>query len=213
MTTYPNISFEAMQDTREADAQLMDLVQARSTWALEILFNRYLTRGIRQARKMGLDAQASEDIVSDAFIKIWNQAEKFQAIRGSFSGWFYTIVHNLAIDEIRRMQSRSTAQMQSYFESSGSQNDDESQFSHALESIHVRAALLQLPDSQRELLQLAYVEGLSRREIAKRLALPLGTVHTRVRLGKEKLKRLLQDPKLRSRSRRPAMRKTALAAS
>jgi RNA polymerase sigma factor (sigma-70 family) len=63
-----------------------------------------------------------------------------------------------------------------------------------IERIQVRAALQTLPEAQQTLLHLAYVEGLSRREIAKRLALPLGTVHTRVRLGKEKLKRLLQDP-------------------
>jgi RNA polymerase sigma-70 factor (ECF subfamily) len=184
------------EEIRESDAELMGLVQERIPWALEVLFKRYLARGVRQAQNLGLDSQTAEDIVVDAFMKIWNQAEKFQAVRGSFSGWFYTIVHNLAIDELRRCRSRAAAQVQSYIEHTGGAfGDKENQFLHELERIQVRTALGQLPDSQRELLQMAYVEGLSRREIARRLALPLGTVHPRVRLGNQKLTRLLQEPK------------------
>lgn len=189
------LSKEMRQAIRDSDAQLMLMVQARKHWALEALFHRYMGRGIRRAQHVGLDQQTAEDVVTDAFIKIWNQAEKFQDVRGSFSGWFYTIVHNLAIDEIRRVQTRSNAQVQSFLRTSGfPSGDDDNEFMHEIERIQVRAALKELPEPQRDLLQLAYVEGLSRREIAKRMALPLGTVHTRVRLGKEKLKRLLQDP-------------------
>jgi RNA polymerase sigma-70 factor (ECF subfamily) len=188
---------EQRQAIRDSDAQLMSMVQARKQWALEALFQRYVARGIRRAQHVGLDHQSAEDVVADAFIKIWNQAEKFQAMRGSFSGWFYTIVHNLAIDEIRRLQTRSNAQVNSYVQNYGYPGGDaDNQFMHEIERIQVRAALKELPETQRDLLQLAYVEGLSRREIAKRLALPLGTVHTRVRLGKEKLRRLLQEPGL-----------------
>ncbi len=170
-------------------------VRARKQWALDILYDRYLMRGIRHARRSGLDTQTAEDIVAEAFFKIWFQAEKFQSARGTFSGWFHTIVHNLAIDELRRLQSRTNAQLKAYLDRSPNEHEDnENEFLHALEQIQLRAALAELPKSQRDLLELAYVQGMSRREIAKRMALPLGTVHTRVRLGKEKLKRLLQDP-------------------
>jgi RNA polymerase sigma-70 factor (ECF subfamily) len=184
----------------DSDAQLMLQVRARKQWALDILYDRYLMRGIRHARRSGLDTQTAEDIVAEAFLKIWFQAEKFQCARGTFSGWFHTIVHNLAIDEIRRLQSRTNAQLKSYLDKApNEQADDENELMHALEQIQVRAALAELPESQRDLLELAYVEGLSRREIAKRMALPLGTVHTRVRLGKEKLKRILQEPSMTMR--------------
>jgi len=177
------------------DAQLMQYVQARKHWALEELYKRYVRRGIRHAQNTGVDFQTAEDIVVDAFVKIWNQSEKFQVVRGSFSAWFHTMVHNLAIDELRRLQARSNAQMKSYLGSNDIMPDDDHFFTQEIERIQVRTALESLPETQQVLLHLAYVEGLSRREIAKRLALPLGTVHTRVRLGKEKLKRLLQDPK------------------
>jgi len=189
MTTSMQFTGE-IHESSHSDAQLMKYVHQRKAWALEVLLNRYMRRGIRQAQNMGLDYQTGEDIVLDAFMKIWNQSDKFQAVRGSFCGWFYTIVHNLAIDEIRRLQSRSAAQVKSYMQSTAGGSED-NQFSHELERIQVRTALKQLPEQQRQLIQLAYVEGLSRREIAKRLALPVGTVHTRVRSGKEKLKRLL----------------------
>lgn len=189
-------SSKTIQDTRDSDAQLMYHIQARKQWALELLFKRYLERGIRHAQRVGVDYQTAEDIVVDAFLKIWNHSDKFQAVRGSFSGWFHTMVHNLAIDELRRLQTRSNAQVKSYIEMTGIPTmGEENQLLQEIERIQVRAALQELPEAQQHLLHLAYVEGLSRREIAKRLALPLGTVHTRVRLGKEKLKRLLQDPK------------------
>jgi len=178
----------------ETDNHLMQLIQAREAWALEELFNRYIRRGIRHAQHTGVDYQTAEDIVVEAFVKIWNHAEKFQEVRGSFSAWFHTMVHNLAIDEMRRLQTRSNAQMKSFLGSTGILPDEDNEFMVEIDRIQVRAALQTLPEAQQTLLHLAYVEGLSRREIAKRLALPLGTVHTRVRLGKEKLKRLLQDP-------------------
>jgi len=198
MITNTRPSTLSLRDSRDSDAQLMELVQARKPWALEVLFKRYVERGIRHAQRVGVDYQTAEDIVVDAFMKIWNQAEKFQALRGSFSGWFHTMVHNLAVDELRRLQTRSNAQVKSYLEREGAPNSEENVFLQEIERIQVRAALEKLPQPQQRLLYLAYVEGLSRREIAKLLALPLGTVHTRVRLGKEKLKRLLQEPQLTS---------------
>lgn len=198
MTTHTRPSIHTHRDTGDSDAQLMEWVQARKPWALETLFKRYVERGIRHAQRVGVDYQTAEDIVVDAFVKIWNQAEKFQAVRGSFSGWFHTMVHNLAVDELRRVQTRSNAQVKSYLEREGAPRSEENVFLQEIERIQVRAALEKLPPPQQRLLYLAYVEGLSRREIAKLLALPLGTVHTRVRLGKEKLKRLLQEPQLTS---------------
>lgn len=183
-----------VQDDESSDAELMHLIQARKQWALEVLFQRYLARGISYARRAGVDYQTAEDIVADAFIKVWNHAEKFQAMRGSFGGWFHAMVHNLAIDELRRMQTRSNAQCRAYLETGNpGQSDEENEFTQEIERIQIRSALTALPQAQRDLLQMAYLEGMSRREIARRLALPLGTVHTRLRLGKEKLKRLLQD--------------------
>lgn len=181
-----------LQADSRSDAELMHLIQARKQWALEVLFKRYLARGIWYAQSAGVDHQTAEDIVADAFIKIWNQAEKFQAVRGSFGGWFHTIVHNLAIDELRRMNTRSNAQVKSFLQTEKFGSDD-SEFTQEVERIQIRSALTELPQAQRDLLQMAYLEGLSRREIARRLALPLGTVHTRLRLGKEKLKHLLQE--------------------
>lgn len=189
-STYPR----DVRDNDDSDAVLMDLIQARKQWALEVLFKRYLARGISYARRAGVDYQTAEDIVADAFIKVWNHSEKFQAMRGSFGGWFHAMVHNLAIDELRRMQTRSNAQCKAYMETGIlGMADDDNEFTQEIERIQIRSALTALPQAQRDLLQMAYLEGMSRREIARRLALPLGTVHTRLRLGKEKLKRLLQQ--------------------
>ncbi len=181
------------QSLNDSDAHLMQQIGARQEWALELLFKRYVERGIRTAQRVGVDYQTAEDIVVDAFLKIWNHAEKFQAVRGSFGGWFHRVVHNLAIDELRRTRSRGNAERKAYNDIPGRLRDTEGELLGELDQMQVRAALDQLPPAQQQLLQMAYLEGFSRREIAKRLALPLGTVHTRMRLGKEKLKHLLQE--------------------
>ena len=74
-----------------------------------------------------------------------------------------------------------------------SDEDPEQDALHALRRGRIRAALIQLPDAQRQALLLAFFEGLTHTEIAERLDLPLGTVKTRIRLAMQKLRLLLRE--------------------
>jgi RNA polymerase sigma-70 factor, ECF subfamily len=178
-----------------SDQELMHFILKRKTWALDTLFKRYGERGIRFAQRAGLDADLAQDIVVEAFWRIWTQANRFEPLRGSFGGWFYRIVHNLAVDELRRARSRSRMQdklLSEYFVEYNGKGTGES-LNRRIDAMRVQAALDALPEQQRRALQLAYIEGLSRREISRQLGIPLGTIHTRVRLGKEKLRQVLGE--------------------
>lgn len=180
------------------DQELVRLITKRNSRALEILFKRYGARGIRLAQRVGLDNDLAQEIVSEAFCRVWHNADRFQTARGTFAGWFYSIVHNLAVDEIRRSKRRARATADEDLEALmlRADSNEHELMEHVvrqMEITRVHAALAALPESQRRAIQLAFFEGLSRREISRRLNAPLGTVQTRVRLGKDKLRQLLYE--------------------
>lgn len=178
-----------------SDLELMRLVLDHDTRAFSILFQRYATRGIHVAQRVGMDYESSQDIVAESFIKIWNHADTFKPRRGKFSSWFYTIVHNMAIDELRRVKAYSKTKMRvlDEFLVSAPKDAPEDELFKKLDKVIVRATINKLPETQRQVIQLAYLEGMTRREIAQYLRLPLGTVYTRARAGMQRLTQLLQD--------------------
>lgn len=177
------------------DLQLMRMVLEHNTQAFGILFKRYLMRGIMVAQRVGVDYECSQEIVAESFIKIWNHAELFKPQRGKFSSWFYTIVHNLAVDELRRSRGHPKIQLHMLDEflipAAGEEPEDE--LLRHIDRISVRSALDCLPPAQRQVIELAYLEGMTRREIARVLGLPLGTVQTRARMGMLRLEQILRD--------------------
>lgn len=182
-----------------SDQELMRQLLKRESWALEILFKRYGERGVRFAQRVGVDAELAQEIVAEAFWRIWTQANRFQPVRGSFGGWFYRIVHNLAVDELRRNQRRSRMQdrvQAEYIAAENIAHDDWETLADRIDAERVQAALDCLPEQQRSALYMVYVEGMTRREISRHLGIPVGTIHTRVRLGREKLKALLNEAPL-----------------
>jgi RNA polymerase sigma-70 factor (ECF subfamily) len=127
---------------------------------------------------------------------VWQRADQFQAGRGSFASWFYGIVRHLAIDELRRRETRPAPspyeQLEAAFASDVTREHDVTDIvARRLTADTVQDALSALPPAQRQVIHLAYFEGLTRKEISKQLGQPLGTIHTRARLGLDKLRTLL----------------------
>jgi RNA polymerase sigma-70 factor (ECF subfamily) len=138
-----------------------------------------------------------EEVVQEVFLKIWTQPSSFSALKGKFASWLLSMVHHRCIDELRR---RSRTEVALEDPSTGgilsTAPDPEPQ---PLEQVWtketqtaVRAALAQIPQNQRQVLELAYFMGLSHSQIAARLGQPLGTVKTRIRLGMQSLRQLLE---------------------
>lgn len=179
----------------ESDMALLTRVVKGESQALEQLYNRYAPRALGLAFRILRDRDLAEQVIQDAFWKVWQRASVFEPTRGSFSTWLFTIVRNLSIDQLRRRRDETSlddGQDAGTLEMAWSGPDVSEAVGRRLRSEEIRAALRALPDAQRRVLELAYFEGFTRREIAEKLDEPLGTVHTRARLGLEKLGQILQ---------------------
>jgi len=117
--------------------------------------------------------------------------------RGKVSTWLTGITRYRAIDQLRRQGSRPEQNSVAWADVSPTAvptvNGPEEATRLSMQRERVHAALGQLPEEQKQVLALAYFQGYSQSQIAKSLALPLGTVKTRVRLAMQKLREMLED--------------------
>ena len=150
------------------------------------------------------DARLAEDIVQEAFLKLWNSASAFDAGKGSLRAWLLTSVRNRAIDQLRGRGAHERREVD--LDSAGSVSasgvgaDPWREVAAALERDAVRDALARLPVEQKQAVELAFYAGYTYREIAEISRVPLSTVKGRMRLALEKLhsylegKGLLNEP-------------------
>jgi len=171
----------------------MARAQAGEELAFACLYDRHAARALRLARSVCRDRGRAEDVVQEGFLSIWRGRADYQPLAGSFQAWAMKIVHNRALDSYR------AAAIRPPLPRNGGEKEDVSPLgvSPPDQAIaHGRrdallACLRRLPETQAEVIVLAFYGGLSHSEIAAQLALPAGTVKGRMRLGLEKLRREL----------------------
>lgn len=185
-----------MFDPAGADDILIGRVAKRDKRALELLYDKHAPSALGLAIKMVREQSAAEEIVQEAFWRVWKRAGTFNVGRGKFAPWFFGIVRNLAIDELRRRKAHANSSSFDLDEAGAELADiREDVAESALQRVtgaQVRAALTSLPDSQRSVIELAYFEGLTHQEISDKLGEPIGTIHTRARLALQKLREQLR---------------------
>ena len=172
-----------------ADEDLTSLVEARDAQAFAVLYDRHCRAAYSLAYRMMGERQAAEDIVPEAFLKVWRNASSYRPQRGSVRTWMLSIVHNRSIDQLRHLASR--RRMQEQVEASSPTTQPSEAFAHSWANTQreqVREALKSLPEEQLQVVELAYFSGYTHVEIAQLLGLPLGTVKGRMRLGLKKIR-------------------------
>lgn len=136
----------------------------------------------------------AEECLQEAYIRIWRQSVKFDPSRSSAMTWMATIVRNLAIDQLRRAESRHEQHhvdiADTLVENATATNADNAV--QQVRYLEVERCLDTLKDEQRDCLTLAYFDGLTHEEVARRLTLPMGTVKTWIRRGLAQLKNCLE---------------------
>jgi RNA polymerase sigma-70 factor (ECF subfamily) len=183
----------------QTDEQLVARMMAGETDALETVYDRYAPGVMGLALRIVGDRAAAEDLVQETFWRVWKHCAAFRRERGTFAGWLFAIARNAAIDRLRRSQNVRTVPLDPEgegrfpFDLPDPDADVPESAFLAIQRRRVRAALGQLPEEQGRVIELAYLQGLTRQEIAERLRVPLGTVHTRARLALQKLRTLLAD--------------------
>ncbi|MGA9278989.1 sigma-70 family RNA polymerase sigma factor [Ilumatobacter sp.] len=139
------------------------------------------------------DPAMSEEVTQEVFVEIWTSIAKFDPARASLSTWSVTIARRRAVDRVRREQSQ-----RNRIEALGHQRDDsdiavDDEVVANSEAARVQHAVESLPDDQREIIQLAFIDGCAHGAIADRLGIPLGTVKGRVRGGLKRLRTQLES--------------------
>ncbi len=185
---------DSPDEKKLTDVVLFQALAARDSSALTMLYDRYVNLVYGLALKILKDTQAAEDLTQEVFLILWRNPT-YNPARGSFSSFLITLTRSRGIDKLRS-RGASLKFLDRWSQHMSTQTPANNPFEQAsLEerSQKVRSALSELPENQRQVLAMAYYEGLSQTEIAQRLETPLGTIKTRARQGLIKLKTTLQD--------------------
>jgi RNA polymerase sigma-70 factor (ECF subfamily) len=192
-------SLRALPQAREAplpadatDSALLIRVAERDRAAFELLYLRYVRSVFGLALRRLRDRQRAEDAVQETFTSVWRSAGSYRPDRGPAAPWLYAIARNAIVDRLRTRLETPAEVPDLATSEPGPSDRAESSFV----SWRVHRALEELPDKEREVVELAYWSGLSQSEVAEFLHIPLGTVKTRTRSALSRLSGMLDGEEL-----------------
>ena len=191
-----NPSEQELSYSREVRSNAEDVALIRrmcdaDETALGALYDRWVRSLYSLVFHLLKDADEAEDVVEETFWQAWRKASSYEPSRGAVSTWLLTIGRRRALDRLRakdRRREESMSQTGVLADMASSLPDPFQAAEGSERRSNVRAALNELPEEQRSVLELGYFQGLSQTEIAEMTGQPLGTVKTRMRLAMQKLR-------------------------
>ena len=181
-----------LQVKKYSEDELVSLLQSKDAQAFNYLYDNYSAALYGIIYKMVEEKELAEDILQEAFVKIWNGFTNYDSTKGRLFTWMLNIARNLTIDMLRSKGYKKQAKIQS-FENSVNSVADTSGGTTQFDSLGIRRHLTLLKNDQKQIIDLAYFSGFTQEEIAKQLSIPLGTVKTRMRTAIMELRKLLQN--------------------
>jgi RNA polymerase sigma-70 factor (ECF subfamily) len=179
------------------DNELMKRVVGGDASALEQLYELHSAQVFGLCLRILNEPQLAEDMLQEVFVRVWEKGHTYEQARGQFATWLMGVTRNMCIDQLRRLRARPQAAEPVDADGEASPLEEllldpnadvvEAASSNELAAT-VRRAMAQLSPEQRQVIELSYFRGFTRREIAQKLQLPEGTVHTRARLALQNLR-------------------------
>jgi RNA polymerase sigma-70 factor (ECF subfamily) len=179
------------RDLRDlADEDLMQLVRRGDAAAFAIVYDRHASSAFSLAYRMLGSRAGAEDVTQEAFLSAWRSGARYDRARGSVRTWLLGIVHNRAIDALRRGKVRDfpRAGDEAAAERLEAPERTDVEVARRQEAATIRTAIETLPSEQSQVIELAYFGGFTHTEIAAMVQAPVGTVKGRMRLGLQKLR-------------------------
>ena len=176
------------------DLELLAKIGEQDREALATLYDRYGRRVFALAVRMLKDPIGSEEVTQDVFMSVWRRGASYTSQKGKFTTWLFSIAHNRTIDELRKRRRDRSRENDDIDDHLNIQSGDISPADTAIaqsEYAQIRAAMDELPEEQKNVIELSYFKGLTQTEIASKTGQPLGTVKTRMRLALKKLRSAL----------------------
>lgn len=155
--------------------------------AFAVVYDAVAARVLGLATRVTRNRALAEEVTQEVMVEVWRTASRFDARRGSATGWILMLAHRRAVDRVRRSTSRRAREVRDARRRPVDEPVDAA-FERNEEVHEVRAALAGLTDLQREAIRLAYYEGHTYREVAARLDIPEGTAKSRLRDGIRRLR-------------------------
>jgi RNA polymerase sigma-70 factor (ECF subfamily) len=174
------------------DEEILEAIANGDDQGLADLYDRFGRIAYGLAYRVLRDQALAEDAVQEAFLAIWRSADGYRRERAKPSTWILTLVHRRAVDLVRREDRRRGEPLDEAPEAAGPSVPEEAALREKRTA--VQAALQELPDDQRQALELAYYGGFTQSELAERLGVPLGTIKSRMFAGLTRLRELVPNP-------------------
>ncbi|MAO57174.1 MAG: RNA polymerase subunit sigma [Rhodospirillaceae bacterium] len=176
------------------DQLLVAVATTRDRAAFRELFDYFAPRIKSFLMRQGLDAQAAEDVVQEAMVRVWQKAHQYDPAKARASTWMFTIARNLRVDFLRKSK-RPEPNADDPALVPDAQPGGFALAAQAQDAARLKAALGDLPDEQRVVLELSFFEEMPHPEIAEHLGIPLGTVKSRIRLALKRVRSELGEDK------------------
>lgn len=174
------------------DEELLVLIAGGDEQALGALYDRYGRLIFSMAMRITGDRLTAEEVTQDVFQVVWQQTAAFRPTSGTIPAWIIGITRHRAIDRIRSQRHKARQKDTQIDDAMAAVlSDNTSVENDAVLRSDIRAALGDLPNEQRHVIELAYYGGLTTVEIASSMGTPVGTVKTRLRLGLSRLRTAL----------------------
>lgn len=185
----------ANHQPEESDEFLLSRIANKEDHALEALYDRHARTVYGLILRIVRTPALAEELLQETFWQVWEKADQYNG-SGAAAAWLLRIARNKALDQLRRQKVRpqpatNAAEILEQIETPA-RTGVEQQVTQDWDRQNIHQALTQIPEEQRLCLELAYFEGLSQQQIAEYTHTPLGTIKTRVRMGLNKLERLLR---------------------
>lgn len=181
-----------MQSTNKYNEdELVALLKSEDKSAFSYLYDNYSGALFNIIYKMLENNELAEDVLQEAFVKIWNNFANYDSSKGRLFTWMLNITRNLTIDTIRSKSYKKQSKIQST-ENAVDRVSSDANISASFDAMGIRKHVASLKGDQKQIVDLAYFEGFTQDEISKKLAIPLGTVKTRMRTAILELRKLLQ---------------------
>ncbi|MEM1119238.1 MAG: sigma-70 family RNA polymerase sigma factor [Bacteroidota bacterium] len=170
---------------------IIRLLQRNDQRAIELLYNDYAAALYGVVFRIVLSEEIAQDVLQDAFVKIWKNGSMYDRSKGTLFTWVLNICRNKAIDATRSKHFRGNGKIQDWenFVHSSDKQFTEIPINHIGLLRHVDG----LEEKYRKVIQLIYFQGYTQKEVTEELGIPLGTVKSRLKIGLRELKKLYQD--------------------
>lgn len=174
-----------------SEDELVSGLRSRNKSSLDYLYDHYSAALYGVISRIITNEDVAEELLQDAFLRIWNRIDNYDATKGRLFTWMLNIARNLAIDKTRSKEiskERKTDDIDNLV----NRIDRKEQTEQSVEAIGLKEVLVRLPQEQKFVVEYLYLNGYTQSELAEEFNIPLGTVKTRLRLAMIELRRELR---------------------